>query len=104
MRMRTERLLQGLWCFPMIEGDSDSETLRKKIKKKLNLTVGKLSDAQNARHVFTHQIWQMWIYETNAEADASAPDGYEFIPIGNLKDLPLPAAMNAALAVLTHSS
>ena len=102
MRMRTERLLQGLWCFPMIEGESDSETLHKQIAKKLHLSVGELYDAGTARHVFTHQIWQMRIYETSAEADASAPDGYEFVLVGQLKSLPLPAAINAAVAVLTH--
>ena len=102
MRMRSERLLQGLWCFPMIEGKFSPETLRAQIAKKLRLSVGKLSDEGPARHVFTHQIWQMHIYETDAEDNASAPDGYEFIQVGQLKNLPLPAAMNAAVAVLTH--
>ena len=102
MRMRSERLLQGLWCFPMIEGKFSPETLRAQIAKKLRLSVGKLSDEGPARHVFTHLIWQMHIYETDAEDLASAPDGYEFIPVGQLKDLPLPVAMSAAVAVLTH--
>ena len=102
MRMRSERLLQGLWCFPMIEGESSPEALREQIIKKFHLSVCTLSDAGPARHVFTHQIWQMHIYETNAEDNASAPDGYEFIPVGQLKSLPLPVAMNAAVAVLTH--
>lgn len=104
MRMRSERLLQGLWCFPMIEGEFSPETLCEQITKKLHLSVGDLSDAGSARHVFTHQIWQMRIYETDAEDNASAPDGYEFVPVGQLKDLPLPVAMNAAVAVLTHSA
>ena len=104
MRMRSERLLQGLWCFPMIEEESSPEALREQIIKKFHLSVGTLSDAGPARHVFTHQIWQMHIYETDAEDLASAPDGYEFIPVGHLKDLPLPVAMNAAVAVLTHSA
>lgn len=104
MRVRTERLLQGLWCFPMLEGEASPETLREQISKKLRLSVSKLSDAGSARHVFTHQIWQMHIYKTDAEDDASAPDGYEFVPIKRLNDLPLPVAMNAAVAVLTHSA
>ena len=102
MRMRTERLLQGLWCFPMIEGNFSPDTLQEQIAKKLHLSVGELSDAGAARHVFTHQIWQMRIYEADAEDNASAPDGYEFIPVGQLKSLPLPVAMNAAVAVLMH--
>ena len=100
MRMRTERLLQGLWCFPMIEGPASPELHRNQIRKKLHLTVGTLLDAGTARHVFTHQIWQMHIYETDAEASASAPDGYDFVSLEQVDALPLPAAMNAALAVL----
>ncbi len=104
MRQRTERLLQGLWCFPMLEGETAPDALLPLASRKLRLSLSPLRDAGAARHVFTHQIWQMHIYETDAEASASAPAGYEFIPLDSLKDLTLPAAMNAALAVLTRSS
>ena len=104
MRRRTERLLQGLWCFPMFEGDSLAEELLPVVSKKLHLSLSSLRDAGPARHVFTHQVWQMRIYETDAEASASAPAGYEFIPLDHLKDLTLPAAMNAAVKVLTRQA
>lgn len=100
MRRRTERLLQGLWCFPMFEGEFTPESLRLLIRNKLQLPTGPLADVGTARHVFTHQIWQMRICETGAEASASAPEGYEFIPLEKLNDLALPTAMNAALAAL----
>ncbi len=100
MRLRTERLLQGLWCFPMIEGSFSPDDLRTHISKKMRLTTGLISDAGLARHVFTHQIWQMHIYKTDAEASASAPAGYEFVPLDLVKTLPLPVAMNAAVSVL----
>ena len=104
MRRRTERLLQGLWCFPMFEGESPDEELLPVVSKKLHLSLSPLRDAGPARHVFTHQVWQMRIYETDAEASASAPAGYEFIPLDHLKDLTLPAAMNAAVKVLTRQA
>ena len=100
MRMRTERLLQGLWCFPMIEGDFSPDELTLQIRKRFRLSVSNPVDAGCARHVFTHQIWQMHIYETDAEASASAPAGYEFVPLEQLDHLPLPVAMSAAVAVL----
>ena len=100
MRCRTETLLRGLWCFPMFEGVSASEALLSLAEKKLSLSLSLPVYAGNARHVFTHRIWQMRLYETSAEASAPAPDGYEFIPLDQLKDLPLPAAMNAAVALL----
>ena len=100
MRMRTERLLQGLWCFPMIEGEFSPDELTLQIRKRFRLSVSNPVDAGCARHVFTHQIWQMHIYETDAEASASAPAGYEFVPLDLVKTLPLPVAMNAAVSVL----
>ena len=104
MRMRTEKLLQGLWCFPMIEGDFTAEMLRVRLRKTLRLSTGQLIDSGVARHVFTHQVWQMRIWQTDAEASASAPAGYEFIPLEQLKDLPLPVAVSAAVSVLTHQA
>ena len=104
MRMRTEKLLQGLWCFPMIEGESSPEILRSLLRKSLRLSTGPLVESGAARHVFTHQIWQMRIWKTDAEAFASAPAGYEFIPLEQLKDLPLPVAMNAAVSSLRRQA
>ena len=104
MRIRTEKLLQGLWCFPMFEGSHDPDTLRSLILNNLDLSVGAISDSGSARHVFTHQIWQMHIYETDAEASASAPAGYEFISLEQLNGLALPVAMNAAVSILMHKA
>ena len=104
MRMRTEKLLQGLWCFPMFEGINDPASLQDQILKKLHLQVGPLTLSCSARHVFTHQIWQMDIYSTAAEDFASAAAGYEFVPLHRLQELPLPVAMNAAVSVLRHQA
>lgn len=104
MRLRTERLLQGLWCFPMVEGDPARDELPALVHKKLHLSVFGVDFTGPARHVFTHQVWNMKIYVTDAEDSASAPEGYEFVPLDCLKDLPLPVAMNAAVAVLTRSA
>ena len=99
MRRRTERLLQGLWVFPMIEtgpemGGPDAAA------GKLGLDLAPLQEAGSARHVFTHLIWDMKLYKTSAEPSASAPAGYEFLPVADLKQIPVPAAMNAPLALL----
>ena len=104
MRCRTENLLRGLWCFPMFEGDRPEAELLALAGKNLGLSLSVPVYAGAARHVFTHQIWQMKIYETDAEAAASAPEGYEFVPVSSLKELPLPVAMNAAVALLTRQA
>ena len=104
MCQRTERLLQGLWVFPMIEGAYAAGALHDQAEKKLSLTLSPFRDAGSARHVFTHQIWEMRLYKTGAEASASAPAGYDFVPLGHLKELPLPAAMNAAVNILMRQA
>lgn len=104
MRRRTERLLQGMWCFPMLEGSFSAEELALQIRKKLRLSCTSPEEAGAARHVFSHRIWQMRLYAMSAEALAPAPAGYEFIPVDRLSSLPVPAAMNAALSLVMPSS
>ena len=101
MRQRTESLLRGLWCFPMFEGTPEPDELRALAEEKFSLSLSLPEYAGDARHVFTHQIWRMRLYKTGTEASASAPAGYSFVPVGQLKDLPLPVAMNAAVSLLT---
>ena len=104
VRQRTESLLQGLWCFPMLEGIFPDEELARQVQKKLRLTCTDLRDAGLARHVFSHRIWQMRLYIMSAEASASAPPGYEFITADQLASLPVPVAMSAAVSVLKEIS
>lgn len=104
IRQRTEKLLQGLWCFPMIEGEYAADQLQPIAEKKLHLSLGPLKEAGSARHVFTHRVWQMRLYKTGTEASASAPAGYRFAVPDQLKELAFPAAMNAALNVLKHQA
>ena len=102
LRRRTEKLLQGLWCFPMLECHVSPEELPAVIHSKLHLSVCDPVSRGSARHVFTHQIWEMALFSLSAVPDASAPAGYEFVDIGEIKNRALPAAMNAALRALNQ--
>ena len=101
MRRRTERMLQGLWCFPMLEGFFAPEDLPAQVLKKLRLDCAGAVPAGEGRHVFTHQVWEMRIYAIGAEASASAPAGYDFVTLDQLAALPVPTAMAAAVKALT---
>ena len=102
LRRRTEKLLQGLWCFPMLEGHLSPEDLLPVLRKKLFLSGCDLRDHGVARHVFTHQVWDMRLYSLRTDENASAPSGYEFADIAGIKNRALPAAMNAALRTLNE--
>ncbi len=100
LRRRTERLLQGLWCFPMLEGHISPENLPPVLRAKLRLEARNPRPHGEARHVFTHQVWDMRLFSLAADPDVPAPAGYEFADIAEIKNRAFPAAMGAALRAL----
>jgi len=103
IRRRTEKLLEGLWCFPMFEDHVSPEALIPLIQKKLQLSCSFLRDEGDARHVFTHQIWDMRLYRCEAPPESAAPAGYLFVPVGDLSAYPFPVAMKAGLNLTLFS-
>ena len=103
MRQRTEAMLRGLWVFPMIEGKTTLRQLPSAVRKLTKLAVSGVASAGEAKHVFTHQIWQMQLYTMSVPEDAQAPAGYRFVPVEEMGDLAIPTAVKAAVrAVLEY--
>lgn len=96
MRQRTETMLQGLWVFPMLEEHHTAKQLPALIKRRL-LPVENIQPAGEAKHVFTHQIWQMKLY--TMRTSSPAPTGWHFIPLARLDTLAMPTAVKAARAL-----
>ena len=97
MRQRTEAMLRGLWVFPMLEGSYPLRQLPAAVKKQTKLAVTEVQSAGEAKHVFTHQIWQMKLYTMHVPEDAAAPAGYRFIPVAEMDGLAIPTAVKAAV-------
>ncbi len=97
MRQRTEAMLHGLWVYPMVEGKLTLRQLPGAVRKLTKLTVSDIQSAGDARHVFTHQVWQMQLYTMHAPEDAAAPAGYRFIPVADMASLAIPTAVKAAV-------
>lgn len=97
MRQRTEAMLRGLWVFPMIEGKTTLRQLPSAVRKLTKLAVSGVVSAGEAKHVFTHQIWQMQLYTMSVPEDAQAPAGYRFVPVEEMGDLAIPTAVKAAV-------
>lgn len=97
MRQRTEALLRGLWVFPMLEGTPACRQLPKEVKRLTHLSVRSVEDAGQAKHVFTHQIWQMQLFTMRTDEVAEALAGYAFVPVDELSALAIPSAMKAAV-------
>ena len=96
MRLRSEKLLQGLWSYPMLEGHLDTNDLILSIRHHFGIDVINVRNAGTARHAFTHQFWNMLIYTMTSASDAAAADGYEMIRMDDISKIALPAAMTAA--------
>ena len=97
MRQRTEAMLRGLWVFPMIEGTPTLRQLPSAVRKLTKLAVSGVVSAGEAKHVFTHQVWQMQLYTMSVPEDAQAPAGYRFVPVEEMGDLAIPTAVKAAV-------
>lgn len=99
MRQRTETLLHGLWVYPMIEGTHTHSQLLPAVKRLTKLSVEQITDAGEARHVFTHQVWNMRLYLMQTEA-TEAPTGWRFVTIEEMDALAIPSAVRAAAAAV----
>lgn len=100
LRQRTEKLLQGLWCFPMIEGHLEPEKALQEVQDCWGLACRDPRSHGNARHVFTHQIWDMNLISMQCSPDSPAPEECEWIGVRDMKKNALPSAMNAAVRAL----
>ncbi len=86
---RRERLLNGLYVFFLTEDEPQTVLQRSGLKAAF------LRDLGEARHVFTHRVWQMRIL--NAEVSA-VPENMEgdFYTLDEMNALPVPTAMRTA--------
>ena len=106
MRQRTETMLQGLWVFPMIEEHHDAAQVPGLVRRSLGLTTGPAEAAGEARHIFTHQVWQMKLYVLHTPENAAAPAGWRWITRQDMDALTIPTAVrvaaNKARDILSH--
>ncbi len=93
VRQREERMLRGLWVFPMVEGRRDAKTLHASLKEMTGLDVSGLQSVGEARHIFTHQVWQMRIWRCTAAPEAVFTDPWRAVNREELEALALPSAM-----------
>lgn len=96
---RHERLLHGLYVYWLYEGVTARQTVTAQLAED-GLSVTRLTDLGEARHVFTHRIWRMHLYhgELDGLPDAAwlTEHNAVLVDAGQMSALPLPTAMKAA--------
>ncbi len=95
MRQRTEAMLKGLWVFPMVPGHAAKSAWRS-LSRSIGILAVNIHPAGEAKHVFTHQVWQMKLYRLET-ADAIAPAGYRYVNLTEMDELTIPTAMRTAV-------
>jgi len=98
MRQRTETMLHGLWVYPMAEGTYTLRQLPAAVKRLTKLKATDICQMGEARHVFTHQVWEMKLYAMETDAQ-DAPEGWRFVTLSEMESLAIPTAVRAAKKV-----
>ncbi len=91
---RQEKLLGGLFVFVLNEKDDTPAAMGKKLKA-LGLSARFQGDIAAAKHVFTHQVWNMRLMHFTAP-EARELSGYQWASLAELDTFPFPTAMKAA--------
>lgn len=92
---RRETLLHGLWVFPLTEAGDDAASIEKRCRE-MGISIKETVDLGQARHVFTHRIWQMKLYCLHAEKRQSRLGSW--VDKKGMDTLAIPTAMRAAKA------
>lgn len=90
MRQRTEKLLQGLWVFYLLEQSLTPDEACAYLCE-LGYTLRALEPIGRADHVFTHRVWRMNGYAAFVH-ERFTPDDYVFLPKETLQNAALPKA------------
>lgn len=94
VQRRSEKLLGGLWQFPNMLNALEPKALAHALRK-VGIHAAWKREAGEARHVFTHIIWQMRLHLFEAKEALNVPDSL-WVDAAGLEALPLPTAMRAA--------
>ena len=91
VRRRPEGLLGGLYEFVAVEGHHEAGALAEWMTMKDFLNPAVADRLPDAKHVFTHRIWQMQGWRATC---SGAPEGYIIADASALAALPFPSALN----------
>ncbi len=90
---RQERMLHGLYVFRLVEEETDPKRVQTLLGEE-GLKVRFVKEMGEARHVFTHRVWNMRILHFELD---EAPADAVFVNREQMDALPFPAAMKAAV-------
>lgn len=91
MRKRTEKLLNGLYEFFLLEERLKSEEIVARLNA-MGFQTKFVEPIGEVTHGFTHRIWQMSGFRCDVD-EGKAPDGYTFFALSQIVELAMPSAL-----------
>ena len=88
LRKRTENLLEGMYEYPQFESESIFDVISQLELKDIYIDV--IKDMGIYKHVFTHQIWEMHVYQVRLIKGID--DAWTKVSINDIKKLPMAIA------------
>ena len=97
---RPSGLLASMWGFPMVKGHIKEEDVLKLLAEE-NFAAPSAEKVAAYRHVFSHRIWNVWVYYAKVDALFAAEDDRTWATAEELKGLyAVPSAFSPALEVI----
>lgn len=100
VQRRGERMLSGLYVFFLVEDETRPAQVQSLLREN-GLKATFVQELGEAKHVFTHRVWQMKLqrYTLEREPDAAWLEGRQarMVTREEMEALPFPSAMNAAV-------
>ena len=97
---RAGGLLASMWGFPMAEGHIRPEDVMKRLAEE-DFAAKKAQKVAEYRHVFSHRIWNVWVYYAPVEAQFAAEGARTWATKDTLKNTyAVPSAFAPALEVI----
>lgn len=102
-----EGLLSNLWGFPTVHFDKGShiespgnsilEAINSYLRENFELSAHHISVAEGAKHVFTHRVWDMWIYSYKLDSEQISKFSVEdpvvkWVDVNEMSELAFPTA------------
>lgn len=88
LRKRTESLLEGMYEYPQFESESIFDVIS--VLEEKGIFIDIINKEVNYKHVFTHQIWYMKVYE--ARLLSGKDDSWIMVSEDKIKQLPMAVA------------
>lgn len=94
MHKRTEALLKNMWVFPMAEDVHTCEQIQEAMVH-AGWRIENVRRLCDARHVFTHRIWNMQVWHCPVKEMPDLRDS-RWVDLKTMAELPIPTAVKAA--------